>query len=392
MIFVADAIVYRCAAAAWLMLAAPVFLWLFWQLTRQREGVLKDFLGTVLHKRLTVARSSKNYQGRAGCLVLAWLLGTLSLMQPEYQRVREPQTFSEQIETSKGREAPMEGAIQRKPMDVIFLLDASASMNVVDTPTGQTRLEFAKDLIADTITRLTGDNIGLDVFTTEVKQLVPPTLDHLYLRMLLRDVHVNETRTPGTDFRRVLNFLRQNLWGKLSDKMNVLVVVSDGGDTELESLPKDQQAAYIKVILSGFGDIDASHRRVFTIGVGSTQGQTVPGVEQAGKPVRSALMDEFLRQLAVWGSGVYLDANNYEGLGLSEELASAIAEAEPKPKQIVGARIIGGNIRAPASPPPQELFYWPLLMGIFLLIASTLIPEVDEEEARAHSSAERGMP
>jgi Ca-activated chloride channel family protein len=253
-------------------------------------------------------------------------------------------------------------------------------MTVADTMTGQTRFERAKDIIGDTVNRLSAANTGLDAFSLIVKVIVPPTLDHLYLRMLLRDVQINETGLAGTDFRRVFNELQRSLWSNLTDKYITLVVVSDGGDTHLEGQPDDKRAAYIREILSELGNVDASHRRIFTVGVGSTEGQTIPGVEYQGNPVMSALVPDVLQQIADKGHGAYFQANRFDGMGLSEDLAAAIIEGAPPPLQAGEGH---GTIRTGGAeaPPPIPLFFLPLLLAIGMLVAALALPEVDPDAA-----------
>ncbi len=375
MVIVADAVVYGFPAAALLFLALPLIVWLYFGLERERTAAAEAFLGGRLSRWLALARSAPNQALRITLLALAWMAAALALMQPAWQRISAAPSSHHAV--GGGTKAQGE-ELRRRPQDVIFLLDTSPSMSVVDTMTGQTRLERAKDIIADTVNRLTASNTGLDAFSLIVKVVVPPTLDHLYLRMLLRDVQINETGLAGTDFRRVLHDLKQSLWGTPTDKYITLVIVSDGGDTHLEGLPADRRASYLKEIVSELGSIDANQRRIFTVGVGSASGQTIPGLEYQGKPVLSALVPDVLQQIADKGHGAYFQANRFDGMGLSEELSSAIIEGSPPPLQPMQGQG-GGHLAATEAPPAIPLFYLPLLLAIGLLVAALLLPEVDHD-------------
>ncbi len=147
-------------------------------------------------------------------------------------------------------------------------------MMATDTPTGQSRLDFARDLISDTVSKLPADNIGLYLYTSDVKDLVPATLDHLYLRMMLQKTEVNSVGIAGTDLRKVLGNLYSRFWAKPSDRAISLVLITDGGDTTLEGLPDDQRADYSKVIARALGN-SSTPRKVVTIGIGSKAGQNL---------------------------------------------------------------------------------------------------------------------
>lgn len=113
------------------------------------------------------------------------MLGVLALMDPVLHVVSE-QFVSESspVQTT---------TVRRKAHDVVFLLDVSASMGVKDGRLSRSRLDYAKELIDEIVARLHGETVSLYTFTSKVAQVVPGTMDYLYLRMLLRDVEVNST-------------------------------------------------------------------------------------------------------------------------------------------------------------------------------------------------------
>lgn len=377
MMLLANAITYQFSETVFLMLGAPLLLWLYWKLARYREETSKQFVGDNLGPALALKRSAFYSAWRAGLLALSWLLATIALMGPLWQQVNVLPTQTAAVTPSTALSG-VAGQILRKPHDVIFALDVSASMTTTDTPTGQTRLDYARDLISDTIQRISAENVGLYLFTSDIKDLVPPTLDHLYLRMELQSIAVNATGIVGTDFRRVMGDFFKRFWSQPSDKLTTLVVFSDGGDTTLEGLPSDRRDGYIKVILREMGDVNAARRRIVTVGIGSATGQNIPGLDYQSGPVHSALLASLLEQVARSGNGVYLQASDFEGPGLSEELSTRIGEGAPSSTQGADGQPTFSATTV-TVPPPVPLHVLPLVAAIALLVAALWLPEAEED-------------
>ena len=72
-------------------------------------------------------------------------------------------------------------------------------MAVVDTRVGESRLDYAKEIIDELVSQLDGEEVALYSLTSEMTLLVPPTNDYLYLRLMLHQVGYNEGDVYGTD-------------------------------------------------------------------------------------------------------------------------------------------------------------------------------------------------
>ncbi len=86
-------------------------------------------------------------------------------------------------------------------------------------------------------------------------------------------------------------------------------------------------------------------------------------------------MADVLRQIASTGNGVYLQASDYEGPGLSEELYTRISEgnlSEGQQEQAVASRVM-------ISSEAIDIQWLPLFISIILLIVGLGLPEVEEE-------------
>lgn len=371
MTVIASGIVYGAPQMAFLLLAAPAMLLLYRRLARERQQALLQFVGPNQEGNLALARTNTSQVLRAALFALSWMAASLALMLPAWQSslAIPSEGAGQNVATQKSVE------VERLPHDVIFVLDTSASMSVADTTTGQTRLDSARGLISDTIARLTSENTGLSVFTSTLKPIVPATLDHLYLLMLLQDVGVNATGVAGTDFRQMLGELQKAYWERPSDKLVSVIVISDGGDTSLQDISSKDQEAYIHTIVKQLKDVNVSQRRIYTVGMGSTQPATIPGMEDRGRPVQAPLKEELLKKLAKVGQGSYFRANDYEASELSDLLSATLLENAPKPVSSQSRRTFSRTAAAPSTP----LFGLFVILAFALLMAALILPEVEQE-------------
>jgi Ca-activated chloride channel family protein len=351
-------------------------LFLYWRLAQVRQEALQSFVGAMQAPNLALVRTKKGQAARAGLLALSWMVACLAVMQPAWHR--SPHISREGESQSTSSEKNVE--VIRSPHDVIFVLDTSASMTVADTRSGQTRLDAGRGLISDVVARLTSENVGLSAFTSALKSVVPPTLDHLYLLMLLQDVVVNDPGVSGTDFRKMLSGLQKSYWDKPSERLVSVVVISDGGDTLLQDLSPADQQAYIHTVLKELKDVNAANRRIYTVGMGATQPSPIPGIEERGRPVQSSLREDILTELATAGQGTYYQANSYEASELNDLLATAILDNVPKPFQAGGSLAQRLSVQA-THQPPLPVFPLFSLLAFGLLVAALLVPEVEDSKS-----------
>jgi von Willebrand factor type A domain len=252
-------------------------------------------------------------------IALCWTGAVLALMGPRGKAeplASDGEAFEEEI---VGQNEDAELLVQRKAHDVVFLLDASASMAVSDTRTGATRLELAKEIIDETVSHLSGQSAGLYAFTSEVASLVPPTVDYLYLRLMARKAGINEGDAAGTDLMEAFETLMRRFGG--SPRNCTLVLLTDGGDTRLEVAEGEERTKQMEAILSR---VDGKGVRVYTVGLGSHGGAVIPGIEFDGEPVHSTLDEELLRAVAQTGRGDYYFADDGSALSLAETLVQRI--------------------------------------------------------------------
>jgi Ca-activated chloride channel homolog len=163
---------FNFPAALYLTLFSLLILALFWHLNRYRKTALESLANP---KVQNLERAKFTFWVKTLFLCSVWILASLALMQPKGNG-----RYSE-----TGQKNLSDVTIQRKAHEVIFFVDTSASMDVKDARSGETRLSFAKEIIDEVMSQLSGEDVSLYAFTSEVSKRVPPTMDYLFARIAL---------------------------------------------------------------------------------------------------------------------------------------------------------------------------------------------------------------
>jgi len=239
-----------------------------------------------------------------------------------------------------------EQKVERKGVDVVFLVDSSLSMGALDAP--PSRLFVAKSLVRRMVREMPGNRVGLVQTEGDSLVLAPLTLDGGVLDLLLDAVDPGSLPTPGTELAPgVETALR--LFGEGGEKHRVLVMVSDGEDfgggleSEISRLKEE-------------GVI------VYAFGVGTPQGAPVPipgspgesKKDAEGNVVISRLNEENLEKLARATGGSYLRAT------------SAALDPAPVVRQI--DRMEKRTIESQSLSTLAERFQWPLALAVLALL------------------------
>ena len=142
-------------------------------------------------------------------------------------------------------------------VDMIIAQDISGSMASLDFQP-QNRLEAAKSVISDFISRRTYDRIGLVVFAREAFNQSPMTTDHAVLERLLKvvrlapDLQLEDGTAIGHGLANAANMLKDS-----QAKSRVIILLTDGANNSGEISPETAadaaQALGIKVYTIGMG-------------------------------------------------------------------------------------------------------------------------------------------
>jgi len=309
-------ILFSLPQAVFLILLLIPFFLAEIALTRYRRKQQQAYASSTLLSRLLIPRSPGLRRTKIAGWALIWTLLCLAFMEP-FGNIRYSSLSAHS--SSDAHAKP-----QLAAHEVIFLVDTSASMRVPDGPDGQTRLEAAKGIMEDILRQLKGQTVSLYAFTSELSAVVPPTLDYLFTRLAIKDLHIDQGDVGGTRFAPVLTALKKQAFPEPSSKHYTVIVLTDGGDTQLEALNGEAREKEKQAILNAIPNPEQLHLRLLTIGLGSTKPQPIPHVTYNGKPVLSKLEPEILQQLAAQERGKYYMAEEWTSWDLAQQILTQI--------------------------------------------------------------------
>jgi Ca-activated chloride channel family protein len=165
------------------------------------------------------------------------------------------------------------------------------------------RLTRAKLEIADLMTRLDGDEIGLVLFSGASFIQFPLTSDYSTARLFLDSASPTAISRQGTAIAEAIRTAMSGFDAHRSAQ-KVILLVTDGESHEGDALGAAQEAA-------------RQGARVFTLGIGSPQGEPIPEYDasgtligykkdRSGQVVISRLDESALQSIARLGGGRYL--------------------------------------------------------------------------------------
>ena len=147
-----------------------------------------------------------------------------------------------------------------KGAEIMVCLDVSNSMLAEDY--SPNRLERAKLAISRLADKLQDDRIGLIIFAGTPFVQLPITTDYISAKMFLSSINTSSIPVQGTAVGDAI-MLAIKSFSSQSEKSRVIVVISDGENHEDDAEAAAKQAAEMGI-------------KVYTIGVGSSEGQPIP--------------------------------------------------------------------------------------------------------------------
>lgn len=345
------------------MVAIFLFLILFAGLNHYRKRVLDAFADSSVLKRLMRQRPPLNFWLKAVCICFVWILASLALMQPKGDA-----HYLNETGAGKGDRVDQISK-KRRPHDVIFLVDASLSMAVPDGRNGVTRLDAAKEIVDQIAAHLGGEEAALYAFTSKVSRLSPLTMDTLFVRMMAREIRINEGGVAGTDIGQALGAIRERYFEKTGPGLKTVILLSDGGDTRIESLSGSERAEAVEALAALAHPSDPRKTKVFTIGIGTEEGGFIP---ELPVEVVSRLDASLLEQISQKGYGKYYPANRLSVVDIAEDIRDSIQNNRPYYEAGEEGFISGGV----DEPVVYDYYYQvPLAFAIFFLALVILVPD-----------------
>ena len=185
--------------------------------------------------------------------------------------------------------------------EIVICLDVSNSMLAEDY--SPNRLDRAKLAISRLTDRLKDDRIGLILFAGTSFVQLPVTTDYVSAKMFLGSIDTGSVPVQGTAMGDAI-FTGIRSFSAQSEKSRVIIVISDGENHEDDPVAAAKEAAENGI-------------RVYTVGVGSADGQPIPFEgslmkDKDGEIVVTRLDEETLRKVAEAGNGAYVHAGGDE--------------------------------------------------------------------------------
>ncbi|MBR5905342.1 MAG: VWA domain-containing protein [Bacteroidales bacterium] len=190
---------------------------------------------------------------------------------------------------------------ETKGAEIMICLDVSNSMLAEDY--SPSRLDRAKLAISRVVDKLQGDRIGLIIFAGTSFVQLPITTDYISAKMFLNSINTESVPVQGTAIGEAILTAAKSFSAQ-SEKSRAIIVITDGENHEDDAVDAARQAAELGI-------------KIYTIGVGSQQGQPIPMngellKDSEGNIVVTRLDEATLRKIAAEGGGAYVHAGNEE--------------------------------------------------------------------------------
>jgi len=312
----------------WLLLAAPLAGAAAWWAWRRRLAAAEAWAARGLWGRLLPGYRRGLTAVSAGLLAAVVLAVVVGLARPRW--------------------GASELKLERRGVDVVFVLDTSLSMATRDV--APDRFWVAQTLVRRLVRELPGHRVALVQTEGDAVVMAPLTGDSAVIDLLLDALQPDSLPVPGTKIAPALERALE-LFPPEAAKHQVVILVSDGED---HGQGLEAAAAALR------------ERGVVThaIGVGTREGKPLemPGTgggaveykrDETGQVVVSRLMEENLQQLTQATGGLYVWAT------------SPAADLEPLVARIreMETRAYGSELVSTL----EERFQWPLGLAVAVL-------------------------
>jgi tetratricopeptide (TPR) repeat protein len=332
----------------WLLALAPAAAAAAAWLWRRRLAADAAWASRGLWDRLLPAYSPRRLALAVATLALAVLGASLALARPRW--------------------GGGEQTVERRGVDVVFLVDSSLSMGAEDV--APSRLFVAKSLVRRMTRAMPGNRVGLVQMEGSGVILAPLTLDGAVLDMLLDTIDPGSLPTPGTELAPGIETAIR-LFGEVSEKHRALVLLSDGED-------------HGGGLAAQIANLKEHGVVVHSLGIGTPDGARVPipgtGThkrERDGSFVVSRLHEDVLAEIAGETGGSYL------------RVASAAVDPAPVLREI--DRMEKRTLESQTVSTLEERFQWPLaLAALALLVHLAVGPFAASPAPRKLAEARRG--
>lgn len=314
----------------WLLTAVPVAVLVVALCWRRRLAATAAWAARGLWDRLMPTFVRRRLWWSAALLGLCLAGTALALAGPRWGRTEQQ--------------------VERRGVDIVFVLDTSLSMAATDVPPN--RLFVGQSLVRGMSRELPGHRVALVQAEGDGVVMVPLTADTAVVDLLLDAVLPGSLPTPGTDLLPALRRALE-LFPKDEDKHKVMVVVSDGENhgPGIEDLADELKDAGVTVHCLGIGTLEGKPLEIPDYeGRQTTQYKR----DQDDNVVVTRLQERNLEMLARATGGVYLRAG-----GAGTDVEPIVERINSMESHSFGSETV--NVL-------EERFQWPLGLAILALI------------------------
>ena len=315
----------------WLPLAIPL-AWALLALLRRRRNALAQVIDPAMVPVLAPAWNPARAKSRLALRILALVMLVLALARPQWGFHWED--------------------VRRKGLDLMVVLDTSRSMMASDIK--PSRLQQAKWGIRDLLRNLHGDRVGLVPFAGSSLLQCPLTIDYAAFTMTLDDVYSGIIPRGGTAIEQALRTAIAGFPAS-SPADRVILLITDGEDHEGDPLAL-------------LPELKEKNIRVYTIGIGTLEGEMVPAgagqgayfKDRQGQIVKTVLHEDVLQKLALGTGGTYVRSAPGD-TGLERVFNESINNLKRSEQETRTAKIF------------EERFVWPIVAAFLLLAWEALL-------------------
>jgi Ca-activated chloride channel family protein len=250
----------------------------------RKRSQMRRFGDAALVQRLILSFDPRKRWFKRALLLLSLGLVVAALCQPHFRT--------------------KEVTVERKGVDVMIAVDVSQSMLAKDI--APSRLQKAKLELSTLIDRLKQDRMGVVAFAGEAFIQCPLTLDRSAVKLFLSSIQPDLIPTPGTMIGPAIETALQ-AFSEKEKEFKALILLTDGEDHGSRPLESAKRAA-------------AQGVKIFTIGVGTSDGSTLPTEstregfkkDRQGRVVLSKLDEGLLKEIAQMTGGAYYRSSRGE--------------------------------------------------------------------------------
>jgi Ca-activated chloride channel family protein len=267
--------------------------------------------------------------------------------------------------------------------DIVFLLDVSRSMLATDV--APSRLARAKAVAREIAGEARGQRLALVAFSGSQSVECPLTVDRAFLEEALQSASRESVARGGTDLAAAIRFTLAQVFDDVLRGRRTIVLLTDGGDSDVEAVAaaREAAAAGVSLVAIGFGEETAS--------------AVVPGnggpLLYEGRPVPTRLNSAMLRMVA---RDEYLNSNGFDAAALYRRwMAPKSAPIKERESDDIGWLLCLATAALvlaiePRIPERRQRAAAALLLSVLLLPRVSFAQTVEEWFAKGMEALKRG--